>query len=266
MLSVRFTRLADGPVAKARVALATVALAIAEALPRSKVRPRRIPVDYGHRRYELTVGGCNDFEVLNALLLDDAYEDMRLPREPQVIVDLGSHIGASLLVFHRRYPHARLVGVEPDPAVFARLRKNADCLPDVTLRNVAVAGQNGTVAFYASRDAWASSMFPSEHAGKRIDVPVRTLRALLDDVDASHVGLLKLNIEGAEFDVITSFDDWSCVDAIVVEWHGEHLSRSSLEQVREILSEPFDLDVVPVAQRPGDYLITGRRPAAPARR
>jgi FkbM family methyltransferase len=263
LLSVRFARLAARPADRARVVAATVVLALAEARGGS-VRPRCIPVDYAGRRYELTIGGCNDLDVLKSLLLDGDYGDLRVRGEPDAIVDLGSHIGASLIAFHARWPRAKLLGAEPDPAVFARLRENVRALGDVIVRNVAVAGQDGTVAFYVWRDAWGSSMFPSERASERIDVPAVTLRELLRDAGVAHVGLLKLNIEGAELGVIRSFEDWPSVDQLVVEWHGEYLTPSELREAEAILREHFELHVQPVAARPGDYVIVGHRRRLPS--
>lgn len=263
LLSPQFAQLGGSVQDRLRIVRVTVSLAIAEAIPRRAVRPRPIPVTYAGRRYELSVGGCNDLDVLKSLLLDDAYGDMELPVEPAVIVDLGSHVGASLLMFHVHYPGARLVGVEPDPAVFARLRENATGL-GATLLNVAAAGQDGTVPFYTWRDAWGSSMFPTERARDCIEVPALTLDSLLDRVEADRVGLLKLNIEGAEYDVLSGFQGWERIDAIVVEWHGEYLSAEALQEVSATLRRYFEIDVEPVASRPGDHVITGvRRPPSP---
>jgi FkbM family methyltransferase len=256
LLSPQFARLGGNWGDRLRIVLSTFSMALAELRSDAPVRPRRIPVTYAGQRYELSVGGCNDLDVLKSLLLDEAYEELPLPGEPELIVDLGSHLGASLLVFHARHPRARLVGVEPDPAVFERLRENAAGL-DATLLNVAVAGRDGTVPFYAWRDTWGSSMFPTERARKSIEVPALTLESLLARANAGRVGLLKLNIEGAEFDVLTGFHGWDWVDAIIVEWHGDYLSPQALEEVSALLRGHFELEVEPVASRPGDYVITG---------
>jgi FkbM family methyltransferase len=256
LLSVRFMQLANGALAKGRIVLATGVMAVTETLPRLGRPSQRIPVDFAGRRYVLTLGGCNDLDVLREVLLCEEYH-VDLPREPEVIVDLGSNIGASLIALHARYPAARLVGVEPDPATFVRLLANTAILANVTLRNVAMASEDGTVSLYPSRDSWESSLFPTQHGRHSITVPALTLRSLLDDVEVTRVGLLKIDIEGAEFDVLTSFDHWNYVDAIVVEWHGDLIARS-VEDVTEILRD-FDLSVLPHGSTPGRYMITGTR-------
>jgi FkbM family methyltransferase len=260
LLSVQFMRLARGPRDRLRIVLATVRLAIAEGLGR-RAGPVRVPVVYEGHRHELLAGCCNDLDVLKSVLLDGAYPDLGLPGQPDVIVDLGSHMGASLLVFHARYPRAKLVGAEADPGVFALLRENVRALPEVVLCNAAVTGRDGVVKFYPWRDAWGSSVHPSDRAGDPIEVPARTLRSVLDEAAVTHVDLLKLNIEGAELDVIRSFDDWACVQALIVEWHGDYLSSVELEEAMSILREHFVVDVQAVDARPRDRVITARRSA-----
>src|ERR1700693_4874079 len=39
-------------------------------------------------------------------------------RPDPLIIDCGSNIGMSILYFKRRYPKARIIGFEPDPATF----------------------------------------------------------------------------------------------------------------------------------------------------
>jgi hypothetical protein len=74
------------------------------------------------------------------------------------------------------------------------------------------------------------------------------------------VGLLKVDIEGAELDMLTSFDDWDRVDAIVLEWHGDLLA-ASVEDARSLL-RGFDLSVLPRGSTPGRHLLTGTKTTA----
>jgi len=256
LLSPRYGSLAERIPDKLRIVYVTVALALEE-LRTSDVRAHRIAISYRGERLTLFVGGCNDLDVLKSLFVENGYEDLHLAHEPEVIVDLGSHIGSSLVLFRMRYPRARLVGVEPHPALFRLLRANTAGMTDVAVRNVAVTGNDGSVPFFPWRDAWGSSLFRSGHAGEEIQVPALTLRTLLDGLGIRKIGLLKLNIEGAEMQVIASFDDWSCVDTLVVEWHGAYLDTAELEQALAILRPHFELEVEPVAMRPGDYAIIG---------
>ena len=45
-------------------------------------------------------------------------------RKDPFIIDGGSNIGVSILYFKQLYPAARIIGFEPDPAVFKMLEEN----------------------------------------------------------------------------------------------------------------------------------------------
>ena len=64
----------------------------------------KVRLHIGHLRVDWWLGPSSDFEVLNEVLRQGAYD---LPvAEPQVILDLGSHMGATLLYFRARFPRA----------------------------------------------------------------------------------------------------------------------------------------------------------------
>ena len=76
----------------------------------------------------------------------------------RVIVDLGSHIGTSILFFRVRHPGAEIHGFEPDPRTFARLRANVGALPGVTIDPRAASGSGGRATFHSAGNSLASSL------------------------------------------------------------------------------------------------------------
>lgn len=68
-----------------------------------------------------------------------------------LILDCGSNIGMSILYFKHVYPKARIIGFEPDPAIFPYLQENMtrNGLKDVQLVQAALASQEGTLTFYS---------------------------------------------------------------------------------------------------------------------
>jgi hypothetical protein len=103
----------------------------------------RLRLRYGRLEVPWTVGPKSDFDVLNEVLVLRVY-GRRLPStEPRTILDLGSHMGATVLFWRERFPDARIVAVEPDPVTFRLLHRNVGALPGVELRNFAVADQDG---------------------------------------------------------------------------------------------------------------------------
>ena len=162
---------------------------------------------------------------------------------PATILDVGSHVGASVLYFSRRYPSATIIAVEADPSNFVKLTRNVGHLPNVRLVQAAAASQAGLVTLFSSgqTDSWKSSTRRTT-AWQR-PVEVRAVR--LDDLLAKHRAreplLMKIDIEGAEHEVLSSFHGLGRVAAIVGELH-PHLIPVPVAEFRSLFAG-FDLDL-----------------------
>ena len=66
-------------------------------------------------------------------------------RPDPLILDCGSNIGMSILYFKHVYPKARIIGFEPDLAIFPYLEENVVCngLKDLQLVQAAFGGAEG---------------------------------------------------------------------------------------------------------------------------
>src|SRR4029077_5376180 len=65
---------------------------------------------------------------------------------PEVILDIGSNIGASILYFRNRFPNASILGFEPHPDTFAVLKQNVSDLPQVSVFNCGLGATNARVS------------------------------------------------------------------------------------------------------------------------
>ena len=119
-------------------------------------------------------------------------------------VDVGAHWGYfSLLAAARGGPKGRVLAVEADPRVFATLQRTLGLNPSLSVEpvQVAAAANRGVLAlngFDERGDNWGISSVATDQGGARFDVPAETLDALLEARGVNEVGLLKMDIEGAE--------------------------------------------------------------------
>ena len=146
---------------------------------------------------------------------------------PSHILDLGANIGASALFLRQRFPDARITAVEANPDFNSRsARKCAAARCRSSQRGG--SQHHGTAIFQPSDESWGGTV-TDEGAG--ICVPAVTLDELLsDDVD-----FVKLDIEGAEFDVLPSSNLLRITETIVGEIHA---SASSVESQRALALLP----------------------------
>jgi len=135
------------------------------------------------------------------------------------IIDCGSNIGLSIIYFKQLYPKSRILGFEADPSVFQVLQSNilSFGLDNVSLINKAVWSSETFLEFKiegadAGRVARDIELDKEEH----IQVPTVRLHNYLDQT----VDFLKLDIEGAEIDVILDCSrHLKNVENIFVEYH-----------------------------------------------
>lgn len=123
------------------------------------------------------------------------------------VLDCGANIGLSAIRFATLYPGARIVAFEADPTIAAMLRRNLEAcaMTAVEVHPVAVAGADGEMTF-ATGLADAGHLSP---AGA-VRVPALRLSTFVDQ----EVDLLKLDIEGAEYDVLRELADAGCLSRV----------------------------------------------------
>ena len=138
--------------------------------------------------------------------------------ENPLILDCGANVGLGVRYWKQLYPHARVTAFEPDPESFAALQENTRDLSDVILRQEAVWSQSGPMSFAAlgADGGHLTAVSPDRLLSNELVVPATRLRDHL----VEPVELLKLDIEGAEVDVLLDCRDrLPLVRNLFVEYH-----------------------------------------------
>ena len=124
------------------------------------------------------------------------------------LVDVGAHIGYySLKAAGRVGPNGRVIAIEPDPDTVRKLQENirANDARNITVQPVACAGSEAILEFFAARNNPTISSISRANASEgaiSIRVRARPLDAILHDVATSRVDVLKIDVEGAELQVL----------------------------------------------------------------
>ncbi|MBF9132221.1 FkbM family methyltransferase [Plantactinospora sp. S1510] len=163
------------------------------------------------------------------LLFDQRIYDVGPLRGPERIIDGGGWIGLSTLRFRSLYPDAHITVFEPDPELFAILCRNIERngLTNVQPVQAALAGRAEQRAFMASGSD-NGSLVAAPWSSTSIQVPTIPVSGYVDP----SVSLLKLNIEGAEADVIAELGSrLASVDQVLIEYHGFAELPQSLHEI-----------------------------------
>jgi FkbM family methyltransferase len=154
------------------------------------------------------------------------------------IVDIGANQGFYALKMAERNPDCRIVAFEPNPYEFAILRKNIESnnVKNVTTVNMAVAPLTGTIRLSVIPQIGAiggSDLKRSERPWIRdefveyVDAAAVSVHDLFETYDIEKADVLKVDVEGLEFEILESCDVLDKVERMVVEYHSA-ATRSSI--------------------------------------
>jgi FkbM family methyltransferase len=197
---------------------------------------------------------AGDLFVLYEVLAFNAYHiaPSLLPtNNVRVIVDCGANIGITSLFLAARYPEATILSIEPDPGNFTLLKTNVAQVPRILPIRACVTGtRQSAVRFTRDQAAWGNRITTDAHG---VLVPAVTIEEVCKQNGIEKIDLLKLDIEGAEEQVLKRAAFLARTEHIIVELHGHYGFKS------------FQRDIAPygfVAERgrpPDTYMVTAHR-------
>ena len=147
--------------------------------------------------------GPTPHDLYEDIFVNHVY-DFEAERSDPLILDCGSNIGMSLLYFKHKYPKARIIGFEPDPTILDYLQENIarNHLTDVQVVNAALASNPGTITLNSDGGAASHlSDYKPEDDAEWTTFEVPCVR--LSDYLTEPVDFMKMNIEGAEYEVLS---------------------------------------------------------------
>jgi FkbM family methyltransferase len=171
---------------------------------------------------------------------EGCYNFVRLP-DRALVIDVGAHVGLFALYIKRRHPDARVIAFEPSPETAGVLRRNIELhgLADVTVHELALGSRpEREVPFtYYPIAPGNSTRYPHEkelqksvmartlpaklvervHTGREISIAVERLSTYLSAGEP--VDLLKVDVEGAELEVLLGIDppQWPLIGQALLE-------------------------------------------------
>lgn len=165
------------------------------------------------------VGG--DLTILYEVFAEQSYripDDALPPDSVRWVADCGAHIGLSALYFAARYRHARVIAVEPNPTNHALLVANTRHEPRIIAVQACVSATSGTTTIGIEGPGWSHQMGAAGSAS--VEVPALTLDDLRNRFRMDTIDLLKMDIEGAEAEVLAG--GVRNVRAMAAELHGAY--------------------------------------------
>jgi FkbM family methyltransferase len=150
-------------------------------------------------------------------------------KEPEIIIDAGANIGLTSVYFANKFPHAKIIAIEPESGNFEVLLMNIKNYPNIFSVNAALWNECGEIDILNVGLGNNGFMTGSESDHAILKTPVFelknkvtavTVEKIMKDFNIDTVDILKIDIEGAEKEVFENSDLWiQKINVIIIELH-----------------------------------------------
>ena len=182
----------------------------------------------------------SDFSVFRQVFMNGEY-DLTIPIEPKVIIDAGANIGLSTLYFASRFPKAKIIAIEPSLENFEILQQQTAQISNVICCLGALWGKKEPLWLSNThQDSWSIQVVSQLNNSARPSIQGFDLRSLIDEHEIQIIDLLKIDIEGSEWEVLHEMPEFwlKRTRIIVIELHEnirpgvELLFKKALESIQ----------------------------------
>jgi len=129
----------------------------------------------------------------------------RLVTKGAVVMDCGANQGIYACAFGALVgPHGRVYAFEPQGYAVEALRRNIELngFTHVSVKQVAISNVNGTAMLDVSSGPVSASILRNVGGTKTMSVSTLSLTSFAERVDLRRLDLIKMDIEGAEYDAL----------------------------------------------------------------
>lgn len=139
-----------------------------------------------------------------------------IPVQEGLFVDVGANIGQTMLKVKSLAPKMEYLGFEPNPTCnhYLELLIEKNNLSSTRVIPVGIAGANGIevlVRYNRRLSDSTASIVPGFRSAAKIcgemDIPIYDLSTIKQSVDFSRLSVLKIDVEGAELEVLREFKE-----------------------------------------------------------
>lgn len=172
---------------------------------------------------------------LNELFLDHSYK-FDTKTDVPLILDCGANIGLSAIYFKRLYPNSRVIAFEADKDIANILKENLTTFgyTDVEIVPKAVWTEETTLHFQ-SDGAVGGKVVEDTNTEKTTDIEAVRLKDYLVN---STVNFLKIDVEGAEYEILKDCrDELHKIENIFIEYHSFLKDEQKLDEILLMLKE-----------------------------
>lgn len=181
-------------------------------------------------------------EVINKIRPAHSKECMEakklIGQPPKMLIDVGAYIGEFSEAFLFNYPDAKIIAFEPNPENYNKLTK----MPNVQAYSFGLWDKNTKKTYYLNKDKNAddqnSFLKPKKYNPEKMEIELKRFDSL--NIAIEQPCFLKIDVEGAEYQVLQGFGDFlKAIDAVQVEIIHQDLfeGQSKVSEIVKLMEE-----------------------------
>lgn len=157
-----------------------------------------------------------------------------------IVIDIGANSGFFSIFAAKKANKGRVISFEPVPYLIKKIEENIkeNKISNITLEQIAISNTNSSSEFYISNThSGCHSLFKRDNLDKKITVKTMTLENYCSVNNIGKINLLKLDCEGAEYDIFNSLSESFLkknVEKISMEYH-DVINSEKHERIVDLL-------------------------------
>ena len=179
----------------------------------------RMPTEVRHGKTIFQISSPEDealkYDFIN-IWLDDEYRLSVVPT-PRTVVDIGGNIGLFSLWAYMNYSDIELAVYEPNLELHPFLKRNLSMFKNSAVHSEAVGASTGWIQLSLA-DSSRLSRAISSNAASGANIPLVPISTVIERLGGS-VDLLKMDCEGAEWEILSDTTSLRKVRYVVMEYH-----------------------------------------------
>ena len=188
-----------------------------------------------------------DLMALTNVWIVEEYSDFKI-NDNDIIIDIGAHIGLFTLYASQFCKNGIIFCFEPVEENYSVLLDNIkqNNLKNVKLFKNAVSKSESTITIYHNKDEAAHSMFNSTSYPLKVDSI--SLKKIMDENSINRCNLIKLDCEGAEYEIIESLplEYFKKISKMIIEYHFADSKPKFVNDLKtKLMTTSFKVSQVP---------------------
>lgn len=236
--------------------------------PRSRLHPAKVKAGLRRRRFERRFENMPLVQTGGTVVLGDpSYGGWALPegavQEGWVCYSVGAGGDISFDMDLIRRCGAIVRAIEPVEKYVEQAVEEAGGDERFTIEQAALAMQDGPLRMQVTHDLSSESVSPAGlyDSSSFVELPGRTLASLMAQFGDDHIDLLKVDIEGGEYELIPTLD----LKALGVKIFATQIHHTgSIGEAQQLIAGLAEQGYEPVARHPVVKLTFARRDLIPA--